>query len=77
VQRNRRFAPLLTVLVEASSREEALRVAELRCAGSKGVWAGDVPARRPEPEPKPELRVFDAPAPESVTWSDCSAVAPA
>jgi hypothetical protein len=73
VRRNDRFAPLLTVLVEASSPDEALRIAELRCAGSKGVWAGDVSPRRPQPE----LRLFDAPAPESVSWSDCSAVAQA
>jgi hypothetical protein len=71
VARNARFAPLLTVLVEASSREEALRIAELRCAGSKGVWAGDVSPRQPESQ----LRLFEAPAPESVSWSDCAAVA--
>jgi hypothetical protein len=72
VPRTGRFRPLLTVLVEASSRDEALRIAELRCAGSKAVWAEDV--QRPQ-SPLPELRPLVAPAPESVSWTDCGAVA--
>jgi hypothetical protein len=70
VPRTGRFKPLLTVLVEASSREEALRLAEVRCAGSKGVWAGDVARRQPL---GPELRLLAAPAPAPVSWSDCGA----
>jgi hypothetical protein len=65
-----RFRPLLTVLVEASSRDEALRIAEIRCRGSKGVWAEDV--QRPQP-PLPELRLVVPPAAESVSWGGCGA----
>jgi hypothetical protein len=72
VPRTGRFAPLLTVLVEASSPDEALRIAEVRHAGSKGVWAEDVPQRR---RPVPELRLVVAPEPESVSWNDCSTAA--
>jgi hypothetical protein len=67
VPRTGRFAPLLTVLVDASSRDEALRIAELRCAGCKGVWAEGVRARQPE------LRLLVPPLDESVSWSECRA----
>jgi hypothetical protein len=70
VPRTGRFRPLLTVLVEASSRDEALRIAEIRCPGSKGVRAEDV--QRPQPR-LPELRLVVPPAAESVSWSDCGA----
>jgi hypothetical protein len=63
---------LLTVLVEASSRDEALRIAEIRHVGSKGVWAEDVLRRQP---PLPALRLVVPPEPESVSWSDCGAAA--
>jgi hypothetical protein len=67
VPRTGRFRPLLTVLVEASSRDEALRIAEIRCTGSKGVWAEELQRQQPA---VPELRLAVPPAAESVTWSD-------
>jgi hypothetical protein len=42
VPRTGRFAPLLTVLVDADSRDEAFQIAQVRCATSKVVSAEDV-----------------------------------
>jgi hypothetical protein len=72
VRRTGRFAPLLTVLVDAGSRDEALRVAEIHCTGTKGVWAEDVGPREPV---VPELRLLVAPDSEGAAWSDCGVAA--
>jgi hypothetical protein len=45
VPRTGRFAPLLTVLVDANSRDEALQIAQLRCASSKVVSAESIDGR--------------------------------
>jgi hypothetical protein len=58
-----RFAPLLTVLVEADSAVQALEIAQVRCAGKKVVSAEDVTNRNSAP-----LRLTkaaDSPAPAS------------
>ena len=55
VPRTGRFAPLLTVLVEAESRDEAFQIAQLRCTTSKVVSAEGSEA---EPESQPRLRVL-------------------
>jgi hypothetical protein len=46
VPRSGRYAPLLTVLVEAGSADEAFQIAQVRCAGSKVVSAEDAAGRR-------------------------------
>jgi hypothetical protein len=75
VRRTGRFAPLLTVLVDAGSREEALRIAEIHCVGTKGVWAEDVAERRPAVPAVPALSLLVVPDSESARWSDCGVVA--
>jgi hypothetical protein len=67
-----RFKPLLTVLVEASSRDEALRLAELSYAGSKGISAEDI---RPLQTSAPVLRLVAPPEPEGVAWGHCGVAA--
>jgi hypothetical protein len=59
VPRTGRFAPLLTVLVDAESREEAFQIAQVRCATSKVVSAEGIGTK---PERQAQLRVL----PESV-----------
>ena len=65
VPRTGRFAPLLTVLVEAESRDEAFQIAQIRCAASKvsprRAWE---PGRSLSPAPP----VADS-VPESVSSS--------
>ena len=61
VPKTGRFAPLLTVLVNADSREEALLTAQGKCARTKAIAAEDVhggPVPRPRlwsPESGPEI----------------------
>jgi hypothetical protein len=55
VPRTGRYAPVLTVLVEADSPDEALRAAEARCERSKVISAEDVVAHRG----RAELRLLD------------------
>jgi hypothetical protein len=55
VPRTGRFAPLLTVLVDANSRDEALQIAQLRCASSKVVSAENVDGRAPKALTSPRL----------------------
>jgi hypothetical protein len=45
VSRTGRFRPLLTVLVEAGTRDEAIQIAQVRCASSKVIAAEDVDRR--------------------------------
>jgi hypothetical protein len=46
VPRTGRYAPVLTVLVEADSPDEGFRAAESRCARSKVISAEDVDDRQ-------------------------------
>jgi hypothetical protein len=55
VPRTGRFAPLLTVLVEAESRDEAFQIAQVRCATSKVVSAEGVGTRQAA---QPQLRLM-------------------
>jgi hypothetical protein len=64
VPRTGRFAPLLTVLVEAESRDEAFQIAQVRCATSKVVSAEGVGSRQ---EAQPRLRVLADSIPENVS----------
>jgi hypothetical protein len=63
VPRTGRYAPVLTVLVEADSPDEASRTAESRCARSKVISAEDVDDRQVRAELRPlaeatRLRLF-------------------
>jgi hypothetical protein len=55
VPRSGRFAPLLTVLVEAGSADEAFQIAQVRCADSKVVSAEDAAGRRVMWSSRPHL----------------------
>ncbi len=66
VPRTGRFAPLLTVLVEAESRDEAFQIAQVRCATSKVISAEGVGTRQ---EPQPRLRPLTDSVPEGVSSS--------
>ena len=66
VPRTGRFAPLLTVLVEAESRDEAFQIAQVRCATSKVVSAEGVGS---QPEPQARLRVLADSVPDGVSPS--------
>ena len=78
VPRTGRFALLLTVLVEAESREEAFQIAQVRCASSKVVSAEGVEVRpQLQSQSQPRLRLMVEPAPADVQWSSCGVAAPA
>jgi hypothetical protein len=64
VPRTGRFAPLLTVLVEAESRDEAFQIAQVRCATSKVVSAEGVATKL---GPQAGLRVLPDSLPDSVS----------
>jgi hypothetical protein len=66
VPRTGRFAPLLTVLVDAESRDQAFQIAQVRCATSKVVSAEELGPR----QERPRLRLVAEPQ-AAEAWTAC------
>jgi hypothetical protein len=74
VPRTGRFAPLLTVLVEAESRDEAFQIAQVRCATSKVVSAEGVGSR---PATEHALRVLPESLADAISSTHFGVASPA
>jgi hypothetical protein len=77
VPRTGRFAPLLTILVEAESRDQAFQIAQARCASSKVVSAEDVGSRGAAITEPVRLRVVGGEGAGDVAWHSYSVASPA
>jgi hypothetical protein len=74
VPRTGRFAPLLTVLVEADSPDQAIQIAQIRCSSSKAISAESVGGGMVG---RPQLGLVAEPAPADVDWKPWDVVATA